>query len=56
MDSTKSGYVTTNTINGVAQIEFFHPAHNSLPSNLLRQLTDAIQVAGQNDAIKVVAL
>ncbi|MBP7272873.1 MAG: enoyl-CoA hydratase/isomerase family protein [Saprospiraceae bacterium] len=56
MDSTKSGYVTTNTINGVAQIEFFHPAHNSLPSNLLRQLTDAIQVAGQNDAIKVVVL
>ncbi len=44
-------------INGLtASIEFFHPAQNSLPSEVLGQLADAITEAGSNNAIKVIIL
>ena len=49
-------YVNQNIENGVGTIEFFHPAHNSLPGDILAQLADAITVAGSNDAIKVIVL
>lgn len=41
---------------GIAEITFFHPAHNSLPSNLLKQLADTITTTGQRDDIKVIIL
>jgi methylglutaconyl-CoA hydratase len=44
-----NGYVTTQTQDGVATIRFFHPAHNSLPTTLLHQLTEHIEAAA-NDA------
>lgn len=50
------GHVKTQNSNGIATIEFFHPAHNSLPSNLLTQLTDAIQAAGKDPSVSVVLL
>jgi methylglutaconyl-CoA hydratase len=50
------GYVQTQHQNGIATIEFFHPSHNSLPSNLLTQLTDAIQSAGKDPSVLVVIL
>jgi methylglutaconyl-CoA hydratase len=50
------GYVKTTCATGIATIEFFHPAHNSLPSNLLTQLTDAIKVAGEDPSVSVVIL
>jgi len=31
-------YVKIDIINKVGYIEFFHPAHNSLPGNLLAEL------------------
>lgn len=44
-------------INGeVAFVEFFHPSHNSLPSNLLAELADTITLLGSDDAIKVIVL
>jgi len=49
-------YVKQNIENGVGYIEFFHPAHNSLPGNLLTELTQAITDAGFNDDIKVIVL
>ena len=39
-------YVTSETKNQVATITFYHPAHNSLPGNLLAKLADEIQKAG----------
>ena len=42
--------------NGVATILFYHPEQNSLPSDLLSKLAEAIKLAGLNDAIKVVIL
>lgn len=41
---------------GIAEISFFHPAHNSLPSDLLSQLAQIITETGQRDDIKVIIL
>ncbi|TXE06876.1 enoyl-CoA hydratase/isomerase family protein [Gelidibacter salicanalis] len=49
-------YVKQTIENEVAYIEFFHPAHNSLPGDLLAELADTITAAGKNDAIKVLVL
>ncbi|MDZ7881183.1 MAG: enoyl-CoA hydratase/isomerase family protein [Saprospiraceae bacterium] len=50
------GHVRTQVHNGIATIEFFHPAQNSLPSNLLTQLTLAIKVVGNDPSVSVVVL
>ena len=50
------GHVQTQLQNGIATIEFFHPSHNSLPSNLLAQLTNAIHDAGKDPSVFVVIL
>jgi len=52
----KEGYVKTDINNGLATIEFFHVAHNSLPSSLLKGLAEAVTNAGKNDDVKVVLL
>jgi len=49
-------YVKVNIENEVGYIEFFHPAHNSLPGTLLAELAQAISNAGADDAIKVIVL
>ena len=49
-------YVKLNSINEVGYIEFFHPAHNSLPGAVLAKLAQTITEAGQNDDIKVIVL
>ncbi|HMQ07095.1 MAG TPA: enoyl-CoA hydratase/isomerase family protein [Saprospiraceae bacterium] len=37
-------------------IEFFHPAHNSLPSALLLELKTCIETASQDDGIHIILL
>ncbi len=49
-------YVQIKTINGIATIEFFHPAQNSLPGDLLSKLAKTITEAGNNDEVKVIIL
>jgi len=49
-------YVKQSIENGIATIEFFHPAHNSLPGDVLAKLAQTITDAGENDAIKVIIL
>ena len=49
-------YVKQHIENSVASIEFFHPAHNSLPSDVLAELAETITEAGSNDEIKVIIL
>lgn len=49
-------YVKLKNKNGVGYIEFFHPAHNSLPGNILSELARTIASAGENDSIKVIVL
>ena len=49
-------YVDIKIEDGVGTIEFFHPAHNSLPSDILAKLAKTITDAGKNEAIKVIVL
>ena len=49
-------YVKQHIENGIGYIEFFHPAHNSLPGDILAELAKTIEAAGTNDAIKVIVL
>lgn len=49
-------YVKLNTKNGVGYIEFYHPAHNALPRDILDKLTETITKAGKDDTIKVIVL
>ncbi|MUU78896.1 enoyl-CoA hydratase/isomerase family protein [Winogradskyella endarachnes] len=54
--SEQQPYVKLEIQNEVGYIEFFHPAHNSLPGDVLAELANTISEAGQNDAIKVIVL
>ncbi|PHS10977.1 MAG: enoyl-CoA hydratase [Kordia sp.] len=49
-------YVKQDIQNGIATIEFFHPAHNSLPGDILAKLANAITTAGEDNAVKVIIL
>ncbi len=49
-------YVNLHIENEVGYIEFFHPAHNSLPGNILAKLAQTITDAGNNPKIKVIVL
>ena len=56
MDNTQLGHVTTTKNGSIATISFYHPAHNSLPSNLLTALTTQITDAGNDPSVSVVVL
>ena len=49
-------YVNINIENEVGYIEFYHPDHNAMPTENLQKLTQTIQDAGNNDAIKVLVI
>ena len=49
-------YVKLEIKNEVGYIEFFHPAHNSLPGEVLAKLAKTITEAGENENIKVMVL
>ena len=51
-----NGTVQTSTQNGLCTIEFFHPLSNSLPSEILQQLAQAITQAGQDSQCKLILL
>lgn len=42
--------------NGLATIEFFHPKHNSLPSDILSKLANTITEAGEDEDVKLILL
>lgn len=55
--STTLGNVSSSTDSkGITTITFSHPAQNSLPANLLGQLAERIQHAGDNPKTRVVIL
>ena len=52
-----NGYIKQEILKpGLAEITFYHPSHNSLPSNLLTDLVETINKAGQNPDIQVIIL
>ena len=54
---SEQAYVTIEKeSSGLATIEFFHPKHNSLPSDILAKLAKTITEAGEDDEVKVIVL
>ncbi|MDD9885330.1 MAG: enoyl-CoA hydratase-related protein [Gammaproteobacteria bacterium] len=53
---TAAQYVKRRVRDGVAVVEFFHPAHNSLPGGILEQLAGAVERAGGDERARVVVL
>jgi methylglutaconyl-CoA hydratase len=49
-------YVKINIKNKIGYIEFYHPNRNSMPSEILLKLRDAIVDAGNNEAINIIVL
>ncbi|MEP2935898.1 MAG: enoyl-CoA hydratase/isomerase family protein [Gilvibacter sp.] len=49
-------YVKHTIEDGICTIEFFHPAHNSLPGDLLAKLAQTITEAGHDNTVKVIVL
>lgn len=49
-------HVKQHIANGISTIEFFHPAHNSLPGDILAKLANTITEAGENNDVKVIIL
>ncbi len=56
MDRTQQGSVSLSVDNGIATIEFFHPAQNSLPGRLLAELVQAIEHAGEGKDSQIIVL
>ncbi len=56
MDKTLQGYVNCDIKDSIATIEFYHPSHNSLPSNLLKSLSDTILACGQDENVILIVL
>ena len=51
-----NGYVSSETHNGIATVEFFHPQSNSLPYRLLEDLANEIHALGRDAEAKVIVL
>ena len=49
-------YVKLDVENGIGKIEFFHPQSNSLPSNILDELSSIITKLGKDNSVKVIIL
>ena len=43
------GNITSTTIDQITTISFFHPAQNSMPSQLLYELKSAIDTAAKDE-------
>ncbi len=57
MDTNPSeGYVKSTIEHGIATIEFYHPASNSLPGVILNKLAAEINNIGTDERVKVIVL
>jgi len=56
MERNNEGYVHSQIQNGIGEIEFFHPASNSLPASILNDLAHTINDVGMDGRVKVIVL
>lgn len=52
----ENGSLYTNIINGIATVEFGHPASNSFPGELLERLEKEFEKLSENDEVKLIVL
>lgn len=56
LNKRKQAYVSTTIREGIATLQFYHPSHNALPSDLLSQIVTALDEVGSQVEVKVVVL
>lgn len=56
MTNPVQGHIQVQINEGIGSIEFYHPAHNSLPGHLLAELTEAIQKTAAEEDVKIIVL
>lgn len=56
MSNSLQGSLFTQVVNGVATVEFGHPASNSFPSVLLNRLTQELNALSGRDDVSVIVL
>jgi len=56
MTESSNGNVTATIIKGITTISFYHPAQNSLPTDLLTQLASEIEKAGKDSDTRLIVL
>jgi len=56
MPESSNGNVTSTTNKGITTISFYHPAQNSLPTDLLMQLASEIEKAGKDPDTRLIVL
>lgn len=49
-------YVSTRVVGRIAEVEFFHPSGNSLPSHMLQKLSTAFDELRENREVAVIVL
>ncbi|WP_029038055.1 enoyl-CoA hydratase/isomerase family protein [Salinimicrobium xinjiangense] len=54
--TSENGSLYTNIINGIATLEFGHPASNSFPSVLLERLEKELNKLSKEDEVKIIIL
>lgn len=52
----KNGKVNVSIINGIASINFHHPKSNSLPSKMLKEITNHINLLGKDEKVHVIVI
>ena len=53
---SQNGFITTTIDNKIATITFSHPASNSFPSNLLKDLTRELNLLSEKESVSVIIL
>jgi methylglutaconyl-CoA hydratase len=56
ISQVKDGYVKSEVHNGIANVEFFHPQSNALPSRILEELAKEIHSISHDEDARVVIL
>ncbi|WP_395077096.1 enoyl-CoA hydratase/isomerase family protein [Flavobacterium sp.] len=57
MNTTNTnGFIESKINNNIATITFGHPASNSFPTHLLKELTETLNVISENNAVSIVIL
>lgn len=52
----QTGYVRSETHNGITTVEFYHPQSNSLPSRILEELRQELNSIAHDDETRVIVL
>lgn len=52
----ENGYVKTYVYNNIGEVEFYHPQSNSLPSDILSQLANAVTKLDNDPAVKIIKI